>query len=168
MLCYFKKRNQEKFKMRKNVLKRLMLAIMFCIIASVSCHAQKRTHFRDVYTNVDSVIIENLPSVEQTADGDYLIPLPRKSKLVIAYNADKTKAIVLYSGFQYVKHMEYNVKDDEKRLVLWFKDKHLYCGYTYDKDTKTGRYFEAINSEEKDKLIKRLPFLKRVPTFTDN
>ena len=60
------------------------------------------------------------------------------------------------------------VKYDEARLILWFKDEHIYCGYIYDTKSKGCQYFEAINENEKDRIAKRFPFLKRMPTFTDS
>ena len=150
-----------------------MLAVVMLFTASVTCDAQafrlsQRMHLKNIYTNVDSIVLEAIPTVAPTDDGDYLIQLPHKSKLVIAYNADKTKAIVLRSGFVYMRHYEYNVKDEGVRLILWHKDEHVYCGYIYDKKSKAGNYFEAMNQDEKDKLTKRLPFLRRIPTFTND
>ena len=148
-------------------MKKLIL-IALTVLSTLSLSAQRTgrpAHFRNVYTQIDSLVVENFPTVEQTEDGDYLIALPKSTKVVIAYNNDKTKAIVLHSGYQFVRHMEYNVKDDETRTVLYYKDKHLYCGYIYDKKYKAGKYFEAINEDEKDKLTEKLPFLKRLPTF---
>ena len=55
-----------------------------------------------------------------------------------------------------------------KKLILWYKNKKLYCGYIYDKRVKTAKYFEAINKEEKDKLSNRIPFIKHIPYYEDN
>lgn len=150
-------------------MKKLIL-IALTVLSTLSLSAQRPgrpAHFRNVYTQIDSLVVENFPTVEQTEDGDYLIALPKSTKVVIAYNSDKSKAIVLHSGYQFVRHMEYNVKDNEVRTVLYYKDKHLYCGYIYDKKHKEGRYFEAINESEKVMLTARLPFLKNIPTFKD-
>lgn len=145
-----------------------IILIALTVLSTLSISAQRPgrlAHFRNVYTQLDSLVLENMPTVEQTEYGDYLIALPKSTKVIIAYNNDKTKAIVLHSSYQFVRHMEYNVKDDNVRTVLYYKDKHLYCGYIYDKKSKAGRYFEAINEDEKDMLTKRLPFLKNLPTF---
>ena len=147
-----------------------MLAAVMIFSASMTCNAQghrpgQRMHLKNIYTNIDSIVLEAIPAIVQEEGSDYLIQLPHKSKLIVAYNADKTKAIVLRSGFIYMRHYEYNVKDNDVRLVLWYKDEHVYCGYIYDKSSKAGNYFEAITQEEKDKLTKRLPFLERIPTF---
>lgn len=151
----------------KNFIKFIFMLIVL-VSTSMACNAQGkngRFHFKDVYKQVDSILIENaaLPS----ENGDYIVELPRESKLVIAYNAEHLKAIVLYSDYRFIKHMEYNVKDNDTRLILWYMDKgkHIYCGFIYDKKSKTARYFEAINEAEKERLVKRLPFLKYAPTF---
>ena len=126
----------------------ILIALTVLSILSLSAQRPGRpAHFRNVYTQLDSLVLENMPTVEQTEDGDYLIALPKSTKVVIAYNNDKTKAIVLHSNYQFVRHMEYNVKDDETRIVLYYKDKHLYCGYIYDKRYKAGKYFEAISHQ---------------------
>lgn len=150
-------------------MKRLLIALTAIMIMAVTCEAQgfgRRNHFRNVYTNVETLALQNAPTPFPTENGDYLVELPKESKLVIAFNTNKTKAIVLDNGYMFGRRMEFNVKDDEARLVLFFKDEHVYCGYIYDKKTKAGKYFEAINQTEKDKLTERLPFLKRMPTFT--
>ena len=114
------------------------------------------------------MILDNAQVSTFTAGGDYIINLPRKGMIIVAYNKEATKAIVLKTiGPQFVRHMEYNVKDDETRTVLYYKDEHLYCGYIYDKRIKAGRYFEAINEDEKEKLMERVPFLRKLPTFKD-
>lgn len=144
-----------------------VMAIMMLMTTSVIYAQNKigRYHFKDKYTNVETITVEN--ATVPTENGDYLIELPVKSNLTIAYNAEHSQAIVLHSDYPFIKHMEYNVKDNDVRLVLWFMDKgkHVYCGFVYDKKSKTARYFEAINEAEKERLVKRLPFLKNTPTF---
>ena len=144
------------------------ILIVLTVLFALNTNAQRPgrpAHFRNVYTQIDSLILENAPSVEETEEGDYLIALPRATKVVIAYNNDKSKAIVLRSGYQFVRHMEYTVKDDEARTVLYYQDKHIYCGYIYDKKSKAGKYFEAIDDNEKGMLMRRHPFLKMLPRF---
>ena len=70
-------------------------------------------------------------------------------------------------GYAWGKRMEFNVKYEGSRLILWYKDEHLYCGYIYDNKVKACQYFEAINDSEKDRLVKRFKFLERMPTFTN-
>ena len=95
----------------------------------------------------------------------YLIELPHESKIVVAYNDDKTKAIILRNGYLFGKHFEFDVKDDEKRTVFYHNDDVLFCGYIYDKASNAAQYFETINDTEKNNLIRRMPFLRRFHRF---
>ena len=156
--------------MRREIFKKLLLTLV--CFASVSCVMSQgfpMMHLREFnkhFINVDTLILENAPTVNPTEDGDYLFELPKACKIVIAYNVDSTKAIVRYTtGFQFIPHRVYNVKDDERRLVLWYKDDHVYCGYVYDKRFKAGQYYEAFNEEEREKIISRLPFMRHMPNF---
>jgi hypothetical protein len=144
-----------------------LFLIMFVMLTSVSLSsAQVHRGFylkKYVYTQKDTIIVENTTVTGE--NGDYLIELPSKDNLIIAYNLSHTNAIVLYAGFPFYKQKEYNVADSPTRLVLWYKDEHLYCGFTYDKRAKICRYFEAINEKDKEKLVKKFPFLKNMRTF---
>jgi hypothetical protein len=130
--------------------------------------SQKMSAPKNLYGNVDTLVISTPKKVIHTPKGDLLIGL---SELVIAYNDSKTNAIVL-KGYPNAKKMEYNVKDDKKRTILWYKDNGLYCGYIYDKKAKECQYFEAMNEDMKKKLTRKRPFLRRilkeVPTFTND
>lgn len=141
------------------------IILLLAILAVGFCNAQIPGHFKMIYTDIDSVVIENVQLPYSSEKPDYLVELPRSSKIIIAYNKERSKCIVLRSGYQFMRHMEYTVKDDETRLILYYKDKKMYCGFIYDKRAKAGSYFEAIEQSEKDKLIERVPFLKRLPTF---
>ena len=128
-------------------------------------------HPRMVYTDIDTLAFDKIAKTPETKDEDYLIELPKigempTPRLTVAYNKEHTKAIVLH-GYPFAQRKEYNVKDYDKWTVFYYKDKHIYCGYIYDKKIKACKYFEAINSKEKDKLISRFPFLKNKPTFTE-
>ena len=150
-------------------MKKVILISLMCLFTlAANCQRFGRNiHFRNVYTTVDTLIVKNVKSLYPTKDGDFLITLPKEEQnLIIAYNKDHSKAIVLH-GYMWGKRMEFDVKYDEVRQILWYKDEHLYCGYIYDIRTKSCQYFEAINSEEKDKLVKRFKFLERMSTFTD-
>lgn len=142
----------------------LFLCLFTLTVASQS-FVHQRMHFKRIYTQIDSLILENAPTPFPTEEGDYLIELPKAQKIVIAYNHNKTKAIVLH-GYRWAKKMEFNVKDNEVRLILWYKDEHVYCGYIYDKKSKACSYAEAINEAEKEKLVKKFPFLEWIPTFS--
>lgn len=149
-------------------MRKFILASIMCLFALTAfCQPRhERFHFKSVYTTIDTLVVQNAPSVSPTRDGDYLIPLPREHKLIIAYNNDHSKAIVLH-GYMWGKRMEFNVKYEGSRLILWYKDEHIYCGYIYESKLKACQYIEAINEAEKEKLEKRFPFIKRMPTFTN-
>lgn len=146
-------------------MKKFILTSIMCLFA-LTAFSQAHRHFKSVYTIVDTLSVKSIQSNYPTRDGDYLITLLKEQNLVIAYNNDHTKAIVLH-GYPYARRMEYNVKYDGARLILWYKDEHLYCGYIYDEKIKACQYFEAINEAEKDRLVKRFRFLERMPTFTN-
>lgn len=152
-------------------MKRLIVTTIMSLamLLTVSAQALRPFHLREVYTQIDSLVLEHAQT-NNLSGGDYIIDLPRKCKIVLAYNADRSKTIILNirGGYNFVRHMEYNVSDSEERTVLYYKDDHLYCGYIYDKRIKAGKYFEAINQDEKERLVERIPFLKRIPTFTNN
>ena len=149
-------------------MKKIILALVVCLFA-ISAYSQPnrhRVHFKSVYTTVDTLVLKNMPTVNPTKDGSCLVALPKEQNLVIAYNNDRTKAIVLH-GYPWAKKMEYVVKYEGHRLILYFKDEHIYCGYIYDEKVKACQYFEGINEAEKAKITSRFPFLKRMPTFND-
>ena len=145
-------------------MKKLLLCLVMTL-SVVSVFGQRRMHLRDVYVNLDTLVIE-VASVP--AESDVLIELPKESKIILAFNVGRTKAIVLHNpGYQFVRRLEYDVRETETRIILYHKDKYLYCGYVYDKKVKAARYFEAINENEKARLTKRLPFLSRIPSFSE-
>ena len=150
--------------MRKFILATVMC--LFALTAFSQGHRHERMRFKSVYTTVDTLVIQSVQSNYPTKDGDYLIELPRQQNLIVAYNNDHSKAIVL-RGYMWGRHMEFNVKFDASRQILWYKDDHMYCGYIYDTKSKAAQYFEAINEAEKDRLVKRFRFLERMPTFTN-
>lgn len=150
--------------MRKFILSAVMC--LFALTAFSQNPARHRMHFRHIYTVVDTLVLENFPTPYPTKDGDYLIELNRNHTFVVAYNKDHSKAIVL-QGYPWGKKMEFNVKNDEYRLILYYKDEYVYCAYIYDRRVKACQYVEAINEREKEKLVKLFPFLKRMSTFTD-
>ena len=163
-------------------MKKLFLTMFFAIIA-VAMFAQPRffpgqnahVRFNTMYTVIDSLTLEQIPTPFPTEDNDYLMELPHAGKMIIAYNADRTKAKVLFNGTPIKRHhsvinhfMEYDVKDSDARLILYHKDDFMFCGYIYDKTVKACKYFEAINEDEKEKLGEKLPFIKRLPTFSSD
>lgn len=95
----------------------------------------------------DEKALENSVSL---GSGYYMFKMPRTDNVVIKTNADRTKAIVVYKSFVIGGRFElpiggryeYNIKEDERRLVLWYKDNRTYCGYIYDKVYKVCQCFE--------------------------
>ena len=156
--------------MKRFSFKKLMLTII--MMATVTCVYSQgfpMMHLREFnkhFMNVDTLVLENAPTVNPTEDGDYLIALPKAGNIVIAFNADSTKAIVRSTtSFVFIPHRVYTVKNDDRRLVLWYKDDVVYCGYVYDKKAKAGQYYEAFDEKEREKIMSRLPFMRRVPHF---
>jgi hypothetical protein len=78
--------------------------------------------------------------------GFYLVPLPHKDKMLIATNKDRTKGIVLYNSYCFGRHKEFTITENERRMILWYEDDDLYCGYVYDKAYKVAKYFEDRRS----------------------
>ena len=101
--------------------------------------------------------------------GIYLLKMPEKHSMVIMKLEDGG-AIVLHSSFfisrfftnpeRYFRgpknnHYTYNIEENERRLVLWYKDERVYCGYIYDKYYKVCQYFEKREKEWKRMWRKR-------------
>ena len=136
-------------------MKKLFVFIMLCV--SLCGYAQHR-HFREninfnKYKVIDSLILERMSiyspfdydddKIINSGYGDYLIEMPHKDKMVIRKTKDNSKAIVVYNSFVFGRHKEFNIKDSERRLILWYEDDNLYCGYIYDKVFKVCKYFES-------------------------
>ena len=136
-------------------MRRLFIFIM--LMTSVLCTAQNRRHFREYidlskYEVIDSLPLERIfiyspfdyesDKVIPTGDGTYLIEMPHKDKMIIRKTKDNKKAIVVYNSFIFGRHKEFNIEDSDRRLVLWYEDTDIYCGYIYDKQYKVCKYFE--------------------------
>lgn len=121
------------------------------------CYGQNRRYFREYidlskYEIVDSLPLERIfiyspfdyesDKVISTGDGTYLIEMPHKDKMIIRKTKDNKKAIVVYNSFIFGRHKESNIEDSDRRLVLWYEDIDIYCGYIYDKQYKVAKYFE--------------------------
>lgn len=137
--------------------KRFLFTMIMSFIITLS-FAQPRMAARHVinlseYVKVDSFPLERIAihfnkeidddNALPLGDGDYLIKMPHKDRILIKKNEDETKAIVIYNSYCFGRHLEFNIKDDKKRTILWYKDKNTYCGYIYDKDLKVCKYFES-------------------------
>lgn len=147
-------------------MKKFLLTFVLTIIASLS-FAQPRSPFIDFskYEKVDSFLLEkvevtlpfeikesDLPKDAIVEGGNrYLFTLPFSDKMVIKTNSDKSKAIIIRNSvvvggrinFMFRRHYEYNVEENERRLILWYKDNRTYCGYIYDKELKVCQYFDT-------------------------
>ena len=91
-------------------------------------------HFNNEYNGESAISL---------GDGDYLVNIPHKDRMLILTNSNRTKAIVIYNSYCFGRHLEFNIEENIKRLILWYKDKHTYCGYIYDKEFKVCKYFES-------------------------
>ena len=154
-------------------MKKSIITLVFAMIATFAlCQTNMNRHFFrhkiDIkkYEVVDSLPIERIyiPSIFDydedkvitTGYGEYLIEAPHKDKMIIRTDKDRTKAIVVYNSFVFGRHMEYNIKESDKRLVLWYKDDNLFCGYTYDKRYNVCKYFEEFDKTKFEELRKHL------------
>ena len=141
-------------------MKKIILTFLFALIAtfSFSQNPKMPSHFRapiDItqYSVVDSLPIERImiyfekeiddENLIDQGGGYYMAPVPHKDNMIIRTNVDKTKAIVTYNSYNFGRHFEFNVEDNERRTILWYKDKRIYCGYVYDKKYKVCKYFES-------------------------
>lgn len=136
-------------------LRKLFILILFVI--TINSYAQRR-YFREYidfskYEIVDSLPLERMSiyspfdydsdKVINNGDGEYLIEMPHKDRIIIRKTKDNKKAIVIYNSFIFGRHKEFNIKNSERRLILWYEDDNLYCGYIYDKVFKVCKYFES-------------------------
>ena len=144
-------------------MKKYIFTILFALIATVS-FAQTSNyhpkHFRmphvdlSEYCVIDSLPLERITiyspydyeedkDVIKLGEGEYLIEMPHKDKMIIRTNKERTKAIVVYNSYCFGRHLEFNIKENEKRLVLWYmKDEKIYV-YAYDKIKKVCKYSET-------------------------
>ena len=113
------------------IMKKILFVLLLILLLVVVSSCEKSTPFdyEEEY-------------IYKTETGLYLIDMPHKDKMIIKTNKDRTKAIILYNSFVFGRHKEFNIVETEKRLVLWYKDEDIYCGYIYDKRYKVCKYFE--------------------------
>lgn len=154
-------------------MKRLILSLVFVLIATLSFAQGPRMNFMNridftKYEVVDSLPLERImvhfnkeiddENFISLGDNDYMAPVPHKDNMIIRFNSDKTKAIVVHNSYAFGRHFEFNIQDNERRLILWYEDKGIYCGYVYDKTWKICKYFE---SRKEFKHFMRRPFFNR-------
>lgn len=95
--------------------------------------------------------VDKIPANAVDLGGNfYMFKLPYTDRIVIRMNADGNKAIVdaksivVGGPFRFpVDHRyEYTVKEDERHIILYYKDDCTYCGYIYDKELKVCQYYQ--------------------------
>ena len=137
-------------------MKKFTLLFLFMLMTlSTQCQNFFR-HKVDIkkYEVIDSLPIERISiyspfdyeddKIIALGGGDYLIEAPHKDKMIIATTKNRKRAIVLYNSYAFGRHKEFYVKEDERRIILYYDDNTLYCGYIYDKVFKVCKYFESI------------------------
>ena len=154
-------------------MKRFILSLVFVLVASFSFAQAPRMSFMNrvdfnKYEVVDSLPIERImiyfekeiddENLIDLGGGYYMAPVPHNDKMIIRTTTDKTKAIVVHNSYAWGRHFEFNVEDNERRTVLWYEGKGIYCGYIYDKKYKVCKYFES--KKEFKRFMKR-PFFNR-------
>ena len=153
-------------------MKKIILTFLFTLI-SVVVFAQPQMsprHFSSIdfskYEVVDSLPLERIlihfnkeiddnENLISLGGGDYMAIAPHKDKIVIKTTNDRSKAIILYNSYVFGRHFEFNIEENERRIVFWYDDKGIYCGYIYDKEFKICKYFE---SRKEYKRFMRKPF----------
>ena len=133
-------------------MKKLLVILLF-LIPIVSFGQRRFVPNLHQYAVVDSLPLERLnihspfdyedDEIIPLGDGDYLIKAPHPDKMIIRTNRERTKAIVVYNSYCFGRHKEFSIKEDDRRLYLWYKDDNIYCGYVYDKVFKVCKYFES-------------------------
>jgi hypothetical protein len=143
--------------------KSILFIVLFAFIATFAV-AQPRMHVpfnndTTKYVNVISLPIGmayvhlpnqiedgNLPSNAEDLDGGYyLFKLSPVDSLIITTDAANTKAKIVkksrFLGVPFDGNITYNIKDDERRMILYYESKRAYFGYIYDKTAKACQYF---------------------------
>lgn len=155
-------------------MKKLILSFLFALITTISFGQPRYFNYNVVrpsiditqYSVVDSLLLERIDlqfnkevddeNLISLGSGHYMATLPHKDNMIIRMTQDSTKAIVLYNSIVFGRHFEFNVKDNDRRMILWYEDKGIYCGYIYDKYYKVCSYFES-RKEFKRFMRRRFP-----------
>ena len=142
-------------------MRKFILTFIFALIATLSFSQPRHFNYNVVrpdinltqYSVIDSLPIERIlihfnKEVDDDrfldmGSGDYLAPVPYNDKMIIKTNQDRTKAIVIHNSYSFGRHLEFDIQENERRLILYFKDDNIYCGYIYDKYYKVCKYFES-------------------------
>ena len=140
--------------------KRFILTLIFVLVAPFSfAQGPRMSHpFRvridfNKYAVVESLPIDRImfyfeteiddENVISLGSGYYMAPVPHKDIMVIRKSSDNSKAIVTRNSYTFGRHYEFNVEESDRRVILWYKDNRIYCGYVYDKKYKVAKYFES-------------------------
>ena len=86
----------------------------------------------------------------QLGDNEYMFELPKKDKILIKYNKDKTKAIITNNSIIQgigLHFFEFNIKENERRQTFYYDDNNILCGLIYDKYYKVAKYFRYEKKE---------------------
>ena len=145
-------------------MKKLFISFALAIVSTLvfaqmpqRMHQPRHFNMPDIdkmeYCIIDSLPLERITiyspydygetdGVIKLGENTYLMEMPFSDKMLIATNKERTKAIVLYNSYAFGRHKEFNIKETDRRLILWYEDDDVYCGYQYDKKYKVCKYFE--------------------------
>lgn len=164
-------------------MRRTLLALALTLVSLVVSAQPFRGNYsgNHKYEIVDSLPLERIyihsqfdyddDKVIDAGEGEYMIEMPHKDKMVILLTKDRDQAIVVYNSYCFGRHKEFNVKETDKRIVLWYEDDDLFCGYAYDKRCKVCKYFENFDRTKFDELRARMfgnGFIPRFPARKPN
>ena len=154
-------------------MKKFILTLVFVFITTLSfAQAPHMHHFNHIdlnkYEVVDSLPLERITihvnkeidgeNIIDLGGGEYLAPIPHKDNIIIRTNTDRTKAIVLYNSYCFGRHLEFDIQENERRIVLYKQSSNGYCGYIYDKYYKVAKYFE---SKKEYKRFMKIPMFNK-------
>lgn len=111
------------------------------------------------YTESDSLVLEwgwiykedEIKVNENVIDcgsGYYMVKFHKPIVVRFKTNADRTKAVLEGMNPMFV-FMEYNLFENDHTIVLWYKNKRRYSGFTYNKTNKSGNIFSDTKKDFK-------------------
>ena len=136
-------------------MKRFILSLLFVVFTAAGfCQAPPSIlKWGAKYEIIDSLPIERImvhfnkevdsEDLIYLGDGDYMAPVPHKDRMIIKTTPDRTKAIVVYNSYAWGRHLEFNIREDNRHIILWYQNGNIYCGYVYDKEFKIAKYYES-------------------------
>lgn len=149
-------------------MKKIIFIMLSMLFISIEMSAQPKMFDFSQYSNTDSLAVEMVyfhsdavlttEGIIDLGGGYYMAKTPFKTNFVIKTNADKTKAIVAHRF--HFDPFQYTVKEDDRRITLYYKDKKVCRGYVYDKKLKVCQPFDSNKGYKKfirrhDRFIKR-------------